>query len=163
MSLDDLNIKSLRASIGVVSQEPTLFEGSVEENIRLGNESATKAQVVSAAKQVNAHQFIHSVAAGVFLFLSSYLFHYRAIKCTLVKEALRCRAVKSNALPLQERWYGNVFEVGNCSLQVRNPRLLLLDEATSALNAHSEQLVQQILERVCFIMKSPLNCDLKGS
>ena len=56
--LKDLNIKSLRASIGVVSQEPTLFEGSVEDNIRLGNERATKAQIISAAKQANAHQFI---------------------------------------------------------------------------------------------------------
>ena len=56
--LEKLCIKSLRASIGVVSQEPTLFEGSVEENIQLGNEGATKAQIIAAAKQANAHQFV---------------------------------------------------------------------------------------------------------
>lgn len=89
MPLEELSIRGLRASIGVVSQEPTLFEGSVEGNIQLGNEGATRAQIISAAKQANAHQFVTQLPQVLFLGLSfeSKLESCRATKRTSANEA----------------------------------------------------------------------------
>ena len=53
-----LNVAWLRSQIGVVSQEPVLFTGSVEENIRFGKPDATDEEVENAAKMANAHEFI---------------------------------------------------------------------------------------------------------
>ena len=53
-----LNIAWLRSHIGIVSQEPVLFTGSIEENIRLGKSDATDEEVLAAAKMANAHDFI---------------------------------------------------------------------------------------------------------
>lgn len=50
--LRELNVSSLRDAIGVVSQEPVLFDGTLEENIRLGNEDATRDDVVRCCKMV---------------------------------------------------------------------------------------------------------------
>ena len=54
----DINIKWLRSHIGIVSQEPVLFFGSIEENIRFGKPDATDDEVIQAAKMANAHDFI---------------------------------------------------------------------------------------------------------
>lgn len=56
-----MNVHWLRGIMGVVSQEPVLFDGTIEENIRLGNLDATKEQVIEAAKKANAVQFINSL------------------------------------------------------------------------------------------------------
>jgi len=56
--LRTLNVAWLRSNIGVVSQEPVLFTGSIEENIRFGKHDATDAEVQNAAKMANAHEFI---------------------------------------------------------------------------------------------------------
>ena len=53
-----LNLKWLRSNIGIVSQEPILFFGSIEENIRFGKQGATDEEVITAAKLANAHDFI---------------------------------------------------------------------------------------------------------
>ena len=53
-----LNVAWLRSYIGIVSQEPVLFTGSIEDNIRLGKEDATDEEIISAAKIANAHSFI---------------------------------------------------------------------------------------------------------
>ena len=53
-----LNVAWLRSHIGIVSQEPVLFTGSVEENIRFGKSDATDEEVRAAAKMANAHDFI---------------------------------------------------------------------------------------------------------
>jgi ABC-type multidrug transport system fused ATPase/permease subunit len=53
-----LNLKWLRSKIGIVSQEPTLFLGSIEENIRFGKIDATDEEIIQAAKLANAHDFI---------------------------------------------------------------------------------------------------------
>ena len=53
-----LNIAWLRSHIGIVSQEPVLFTGSIEENIRFGKSDATDEEVLAAAKMANAHDFI---------------------------------------------------------------------------------------------------------
>lgn len=53
-----LNLKWLRSHIGVVSQEPVLFSGSIEKNIRFGKPGATDDEIIAAAKMANAHDFI---------------------------------------------------------------------------------------------------------
>lgn len=53
-----LNVACLRSYIGVISQEPVLFSGSIEDNILMGCSNATHEQVVEAAKIANAHEFI---------------------------------------------------------------------------------------------------------
>ena len=53
-----LNLKWLRSNIGIVAQEPVLFFGSIEDNIRLGKLDATEEEIIAAAKLANAHDFI---------------------------------------------------------------------------------------------------------
>jgi ABC-type multidrug transport system fused ATPase/permease subunit len=53
-----LNVSWLRSHIGLVSQEPTLFSGTIEENIRLGKLKATNDEIIAVAKMANAHDFI---------------------------------------------------------------------------------------------------------
>ena len=57
-ALSSINLKWLRSNIGIVSQEPVLFFGSIEDNIRLGKPDATDEEVIAAAKMANAHDFI---------------------------------------------------------------------------------------------------------
>jgi ABC-type multidrug transport system fused ATPase/permease subunit len=64
-----LNVAWLRSHIGIVSQEPVLFTGSIEENIRFGKSDATDDEVQAAAKMANAHEFIMALPE-VFLALS---------------------------------------------------------------------------------------------
>lgn len=56
--LSSINLKWLRSKIGIVSQEPVLFFGSIEDNIRFGKPDATDEEVIAAAKMANAHDFI---------------------------------------------------------------------------------------------------------
>lgn len=53
-----LNVQWLRSHIGVVGQEPVLFDTTIRENIRYGNDSITEAEMIKAAKEANAHDFI---------------------------------------------------------------------------------------------------------
>ena len=54
----ELNIRWLRQQLGVVSQEPVLFEGTIAENVAMGGDGATRDDIVALAKQVNIHEFI---------------------------------------------------------------------------------------------------------
>ena len=56
--VNDIDLVELRNSIGVVNQEPILFDTTISENIRLGNENATQEAIEKAAKDANAHEFI---------------------------------------------------------------------------------------------------------
>jgi ATP-binding cassette, subfamily B (MDR/TAP), member 1 len=56
-----LNLKSYRKHIGVVNQEPILFDASIQENIRFGKQDATDEEIKQAAKKANAHDFIMSL------------------------------------------------------------------------------------------------------
>jgi len=64
-----LNVAWLRSHIGIVSQEPVLFTGTIEDNIRFGKQDATDEEVENAAKMANAHDFIMELPE-VYLFLS---------------------------------------------------------------------------------------------
>ena len=62
--MKDLNVRWLRDQIGLVSQQPTLFDCTIEENIRYSLPDATQEQVIEAAKQANAHNFISEFPDG---------------------------------------------------------------------------------------------------
>lgn len=110
----------LRTKIALVSQEPTLFADTIEENIRYGKASATDEEVVAAATQANAHKFISEFEDG-----------YK----TMVGE----RGVRLSG--------GQKQRVAIARALLIDPEILLLDEATSALDAESEFLVQQAIDR----------------
>ena len=73
-NLQSLNVRWLRQQIGLVSQEPKLFAMSIEENIKVGRPTATKKEVVEAAKKANAHDFIQSFAQGNTFSFTSFNF-----------------------------------------------------------------------------------------
>ncbi|XP_076438744.1 ATP-dependent translocase ABCB1-like [Babylonia areolata] len=118
--LRNLNVRWLRSHIGVVSQEPVLFATTIAENIHYGCEGVTEEQVIQAAKNANAHDFIMSLPEK-----------YE----TLVGE----RGAQLSG--------GQKQRVAIARALVRNPKILLLDEATSALDTESEKIVQDALDK----------------
>lgn len=114
------NIKWLRHHIGVVSQEPVLFDSTIAQNIMYGKEGATEEEMKQAAINANAHDFISKLPDG-----------YN----TLVGEA---------GIQLSG---GQKQRVAIARALIRDPKILLLDEATSALDTESESIVQQALDR----------------
>lgn len=113
-----LDPRELRSSFALVSQNPALFFGSVEDNIRYGKTSATLAEVEAAAKAAHAHEFIMKLPNG-------YQTH-------LGDAGLGLSGGQRQRLAIAR------------ALLVDAP-ILLLDEATSALDAESEHLIQQAL------------------
>ncbi|CAF4974313.1 unnamed protein product, partial [Rotaria sp. Silwood1] len=120
--ITDYNVKQLRQNIGVVSQEPILFDVSVYENIRFGKVNATRAEIEQAAQEANAHNFIMQLP-------NKYE--------TLVGE----RGIQLSG--------GEKQRIALARALVKQPAFLLLDEATSALDSVSEQVVQEALDRAC--------------
>ncbi|KAF9407280.1 hypothetical protein HW555_012637 [Spodoptera exigua] len=126
--LDDYNIVSemrlatLRGNIGIVSQEPVLFDRTIAENIAYGDNrrNVTIEEIVSAAKQANVHAFISALPNGY-------------------NTRIGARASQLSG--------GQKQRIAIARALVRNPRVLLLDEATSALDTHSEKIVQEALDR----------------
>ncbi|TPG79749.1 ABC transporter transmembrane domain-containing protein [Pseudomonas arsenicoxydans] len=119
--LTQLDPLDLRRNFALVSQNPALFYGSIEENIRYGNPGATLAQVQEAAKIAYAHDFIEQMPHG-------YQTH-------LGDGGLGLSGGQRQRLAIAR------------ALLVDAP-ILLLDEATSALDAQSEHLIQQALPRL---------------
>ncbi|OEL15004.1 ABC transporter B family member 25 [Dichanthelium oligosanthes] len=118
--LVEISHQFLHNKVSIVSQEPTLFNCSIEENIAYGLEGKTNfADVESAAKMANAHDFI-----------CSFPDQYK----TVVGE----RGIRLSG--------GQKQRIAIARALLMNPRLLLLDEATSALDAESEYLVQDAMD-----------------
>lgn len=115
------NINEYRNHLALVSQEPTLYQGTIKENILLGadREDVSDAEVDKACKEANIYDFIQSLPEG-----------YNTVcgaKGALLSGGQKQRIAIARAL-------------------VRNPKILLLDEATSALDSSSEKVVQAALD-----------------
>ena len=121
VDIRDLELASLRRSIGIVQQDVYLFNASVAENIRYGKAEAADAEIVKAAKQANAHDFIKQLPQG-------YETH------------IGQRGIKLSAGQRQRLSIARVF--------LKDPPLLILDEATSALDNKSERAIQASLRRL---------------
>ena len=115
----EIKLKSLRRKIGIVQQDVYLFAGSVMENIRYGNPEAGIEEVVAAAKNANAHDFIMELPNGY-------------------ETDIGQRGVKLSGGQKQRLSIARVF--------LKNPPVLIFDEATSALDNESEKVVQDSLE-----------------
>ncbi|HXX74244.1 MAG TPA: lipid A export permease/ATP-binding protein MsbA [Nitrospiraceae bacterium] len=118
VDIQSYSLQSLRAKIGIVSQEVVLFDDMVRNNIAFGRPGATDEEILQAARLAYAHEFIERLPQG-----------YR----TLVGE----RGVKLSG--------GERQRIAIARAILRDPPLLILDEATSALDTESERVVQQAL------------------
>uniref|UniRef100_A0A8C8SGP0 ATP binding cassette subfamily B member 4 n=1 Tax=Pelusios castaneus TaxID=367368 RepID=A0A8C8SGP0_9SAUR len=132
-----LNIQWLRAQIGIVSQEPILFDCSIAENIAYGDNSreVSPEEIINAAKAANVHSFIDS----------------------LPNKYNTCVGDKGTQLS-----GGQKQRIAIARALVRHPQILLLDEATSALDVESEKVVQEALDkaregRTCIVIAHRLS------
>ncbi|KAG8084417.1 hypothetical protein GUJ93_ZPchr0010g10510 [Zizania palustris] len=122
MDIHKFQLRWLRQQIGLVSQEPALFNETIRANIAYGKEGqATESDIIAAAQLANAHRFISSLHQGY---------------DTMVGE----RGAQLSG--------GQKQRVAIARAIVKDPKILLLDEATSALDAESERVVQDALDRV---------------
>lgn len=115
----DMKLDDLRSNVGIVQQDVYLFAGTVLDNIRYGRMDATDEDVVRAAKNANAHEFIMGLPQGYHTDIGQ-------------------RGVKLSGGQKQRLSIARVF--------LKNPPILIFDEATSALDNESEQVVQKSLE-----------------
>lgn len=117
MDISTVNVKSLRRRIGMVSQEPVLFSGSIAENISYGKSDATRAEIVTAARRANCN-FISDLPEGL-------------------ETQVGARGSQLSG--------GQKQRIAIARALIKDPDILILDEATSALDAESETLVNEAL------------------
>lgn len=117
----EVTLKSLRNQIGMVQQDVYLFAGTIFENISYGKPGASREDVVQAAKNANAHEFIMSFPDGY-------------------ETDIGQRGIKLSGGQKQRLSIARVF--------LKNPPILIFDEATSALDNESEKVVQDSLEKL---------------
>ena len=121
VDLKEFNLHNIRKQIGIVPQDTFLFGGTISENIAYGKIDSTKEEIVEAAKQANADEFINSFEDG-----------YN----TLVGE----RGIQLSG--------GQRQRIAIARTILKNPAILILDEATSSLDSKSESMVQNALEKL---------------
>ncbi|BDS12431.1 ABC transporter ATP-binding protein [Aureispira anguillae] len=120
-AISTYNLPQLRQNIAIVPQDVILFGGSIGENIAYGRQQANEQEIIEAAKQANAWEFINSFPDGLE---------------TIVGE----RGVQLSG--------GQRQRIAIARAILKNPSILLLDEATSALDAESERVVQDALNKL---------------
>jgi len=126
VTVDDYDVRSvtqesLRRQIGIVPQDPYLFSGSIEDNIRYGNIEASHQEIIEAAKTVDADDFITHLEAGYDTPVGE-----RGSNLSAGQRQLICLARAILA----------------------NPRILILDEATSNVDTNTERIMQKALRRL---------------
>ena len=119
--IKDIKLKDLRDNIGIVQQDVYLFVGTVYDNITYGRPDATREEVIAAAKEANAYNFIMSLPNGF-------------------ETDIGQRGIKLSGGQKQRISIARVF--------LKNPPILIFDEATSALDNESEKIVQESMEKL---------------
>ena len=117
----DVKLKSLRDNIGMVQQDVYLFAGTIYDNIKYGRPDATRDEVIKAAKEANAYNFIMELPNGFDTDIGQ-------------------RGIKLSGGQKQRLSIARVF--------LNNPPILIFDEATSALDNESEKIVQESMEKL---------------
>jgi ATP-binding cassette, subfamily B, bacterial len=117
----DVTMSSLRRNIGIVQQDVYLFAGTIADNIRYGKLDASEQEIINAAKQAHAHDFIMALPDGY-------------------NTDIGQRGVKLSGGQKQRLSIARVF--------LKDPPIIIFDEATSALDNESEKAVQDSLERL---------------
>ena len=121
LDIKKCHLTALRKQIAYVPQEPYLFNGSIEENIRMGQPYATEEEIIKAAKQANAHEFIIHLSEG---------YQTKA-------------GERGNNLSGGQRQ-----RIAIARAILKDSPIILMDEATSALDNESEQLVNDALKNL---------------
>jgi len=121
INIKDLKLESLRKLIGIVPQETILFNDTIRNNIIFGLENISEDDLINAAKNANAYEFIQTQSSGF---------------DTIVGE----RGLKLSG--------GQKQRIAIARALLRNPQILILDEATSSLDTESEKIVQQALDNL---------------
>ena len=120
-NIKDLSKASLRTQIGLVTQDSILFNNSIKNNLKIGNESATDEEIIKALKVANAWEFVKELPEGIE---------------TNIGDA-------GNSLS-----GGQKQRLSIARAVLKNAPIMILDEATSALDTESERLVQEALENM---------------
>ena len=121
LPIKDYSINDIRSLMGIVTQEPILFNDTVFNNIAFGKQNVTEEDVINAAKVANAHEFIDNMEEGY-------------------QSTIGDRGTKLSG--------GQRQRLSIARAVLRNPPILILDEATSSLDTESERLVQDALAKV---------------
>ncbi|NLG86756.1 MAG: ABC transporter ATP-binding protein [Firmicutes bacterium] len=134
----DIKLETLRGSIGMVLQEPTLFSGSIKDNIKWGQENASDEEVIAAAKVAQAHDFIMSLPEKY-------------------DTKLGQRGVNLSG--------GQKQRIAIARAVIKQPPILILDDSTSAVDMGTEARIQQALKKAtkqstCFIIAQRISAVL---
>jgi len=119
VDIRDIKIESLRRQLGVVPQEPFLFQGTIADNIAFGDPGASRERIVEAAKAANAHEFISALPDGYDTEVLE-----ESANLSLGQRQLICLA----------------------RVILAQPKILVLDEATSSVDLRTEALIQDAME-----------------
>ena len=121
INIKNVTLRSLRESIGIVSQDVFLFTGTIYENIAYGDVHATREQVIEAAKRAKIHEFVETLPDGYDTYIGEH-------------------GIKLSGGQKQRISIARVF--------LKDPPILILDEATSALDNATENMIQESLEKL---------------
>ncbi|MGJ8640099.1 MAG: ABC transporter ATP-binding protein [Opitutaceae bacterium] len=120
-NMQQMDLRTYRQQVGVVTQDPVLFSGTLRDNVVYGNDAITDEQLLHALEQANAREFVEQLPEGV-------------------DTRLGVDGVKLSG--------GQTQRIAIARAIIRDPKVLILDEATSALDVDSEILVQRAMDNI---------------